>query len=169
MCLCIAFSAAVIWRWLKDGLTAASRVLAGLFIAVIVSFGLAAVAFCQWRWASGGMIRHLGSSPYRSWPIPWEHFTLQQLNLRHLVTSCLTPSDLNVIGGIYLGPLALPGLLLCVVIYARGDAFARFLLLTFGAITVYFLLAGFGTHFGLAYLHFYIPLLNGSEKLADTM
>src|SRR4029077_8456290 len=60
----------------------------------------------------------------------------------------------------YVGPLALLGVLLCVVAYRRGDAFARFLLLTFGAIALYFLLAGFGTHFGLAYLHFHIPLLN---------
>lgn len=36
----------------------------------------------------------------------------------------------------------------------------RFLLLTFGAIAFYFLLAGFGTHFGLAYVHFHLPLLN---------
>jgi asparagine N-glycosylation enzyme membrane subunit Stt3 len=44
-----------------------------------------------------------------------------------------------------MGPLALLGILLCVVFYRRADILTRFLLLTFGAMAFYFLLAGFGS------------------------
>ncbi len=155
------FTAAVVWRQLKDGVVAVGRLLLGLTISGIVAFGLAAVAFLPMTLAAGSMIRHGPRVPIvGNAPIPWDSFNTHQLNppsLTHLFFDC---SDLRVIGGIYVGPLALLGLLLCVVFYRRGDALTRFLLLAFGAIAFYFLLAGFGTHFGLAYVHFYLPLLN---------
>ena len=155
------FTAAVMWRWLKDGVVAAGRLLLGLTISGFVAFGLAAVAFLPMTLAAGSMIRHGPRVPIvGNAPIPWDSFNTHQLNppsLTHLFFDC---SDLRVIGGIYVGPLALLGLLLCVVFYRRGDPLTRFLLLTFGAIAFYFLLAGFGTHFGLAYVHFHVPLLN---------
>jgi hypothetical protein len=156
------FTAAVMWRWRKDGLAAVWRLLAGLSIGGVIAFCLAAVAFLPMTLATGGMIRHLGSNSHiiGHASIPWERFNEHQLAAKDFTHLLFDPSDLNVIGGIYVGPLAFLGLLLCPVAYRRGDAFARFLLLTFGAIVVYFLLAGFGTHFGLAYLHFHIPLLN---------
>lgn len=155
------FTAAVVWRQLKDGVVAVGRLLLGLIISGIVAFGLAAVAFLPMTLAAGSMIRHGPRVPIvGNAPIPWDSFNTHQLNppsLTHLFFDC---SDLRVIGGIYVGPLALFGLLLCVVFYRRGDALTRFLLLAFGAIAFYFLLAGFGTHFGLAYVHFHLPLLN---------
>jgi hypothetical protein len=155
------FTAAVVWRWLKDGVVAVGRLLLGLTISGMVAFGLAAVAFLPMTLAAGSMIRHGPRVPIvGNAPIPWDSFNTHQLNppsLTHIFFDC---SDLHVIGGIYLGPLALLGLLLCVVFYRRGDALTRFLLLTFVVIAFYFLLAGFGTHFGLAYLHFHLPLLN---------
>ena len=158
----IFFIAAAVWRWRKYGTAAAGRLLAGLVIAGAIIFSLAAVAFLPMALATGDMIRHLGSNSQiiGHASIPWVRFNEHQLAAKDFTHLLFDSSDLRVIGGIYVGPLAFLGLLLCPVAYRRGDAFARFVLLTFGAIAVYFLLAGFGTHFGLAYLHFHIPLLN---------
>ena len=161
--VCALFlTAAVVWRWLQDGVVAAGRLVLGLGLSATIAFGLAAVAFLPMTLATGTMIRHLGSNSHiiGHASVPWERFNEHQLAAKDFTHLFFDSSDLHVIGGIYVGPLALLGLLLCTIAYRRGDAFARFLLLTFGAIAVYFLLAGFGTHFGLAYLHFHIPLLN---------
>ena len=107
------------------------------------------------------MIRHLGSNSHIIGHASIPGSALMRINWpREILPLTFDSSDLHVIGGLYVGPLAFLGLLLCPVAYRRGDVFDRFLLLTFGAIAVYFLLAGFGTHIGLAYLHFHIPLLN---------
>jgi hypothetical protein len=158
----IFFVAAAFWRWRKDGLVAAGRFLAGVVIAGLIGFGLAAVAFLPMAAATGGMIRHVGAKSHiiGHASIPWDIFNLHQLNPSSLTHLLFDSSNLGVLGGLYVGPLALLGVLLCVIAYQRGDAFARFLLIIFGATALYFLLAGFGTHFGLAYLHFHIPLLN---------
>jgi hypothetical protein len=158
----IFFTAAVFWLWRKGGVGAAGRLLAGLLIAGVIALGLGAVAFLPMTLATGGMIRHVGANSHiiGHASIPWDSFNLHQLNPSSLSHLLFGSSDLGVLGGLYVGPLALLGLLICVVGYRCGGAFARFLLITFGAIALYFLLAGFGTHFGLAYMHFYIPLLN---------
>jgi hypothetical protein len=157
----IFFIAAALWRWQKNGIAAAGRLLAGLGISGIISFGLAAVAFLPMTLATAGMIRH-GTHPplIGHTSIPWDSFNLQQLKPSDLSHLLFDSSDLHVVGGLYVGPLALLGVLLCVIAYQRADAFVRFLLLTFAAMAFYFLLAGFGTHFGLAYVHFHIPPLN---------
>ena len=156
------FTAAVIWRWFKEGVGAAGRLLLGLSIAATIVFALTAVAFVPMTLGTGTMIRHLGSNSHiiGHASIPWERFNEHQLAPKDLTHLFFDSSDLHVIGGIYVGPLALLGILLCVVFYRRADTLTRFLLLTFGAIAFYFLLAGFGTHFGLAYVHFHLPLLN---------
>ncbi|PYK12751.1 MAG: hypothetical protein DME65_03335, partial [Verrucomicrobia bacterium] len=156
------FSAAVIWLWLTDGVTAVGRLLLGLTLSGVIAFGLAAVAFLPMILATEGMIRYIGPSSYviGHAAIPWEHFNEHQLAPKDLSHLLIDSSDLRVTGGLYVGPLAFLGALLCAVAYRRGDSFARFLLLTFGVMALYFLMAGFGTHFGLAYLHFDIPLLN---------
>jgi hypothetical protein len=160
-CCGIFFIVATFWLWRREGIAAAGRLLAGLGISGIVAFGLAAVAFVPMTLATGGMIRHGPRVPLIGHAsIPWDSFNLHQLDPSALSHILLDSSDLRVIGGLYVGPLALLGVTLCVVTYRRADAFTRFLLLTFGALALYFLLAGFGTHFGLAYIHFYIPLLN---------
>ena len=156
------FAAAVVWRWLKDGVVTAGRLLLGLGVSATIAFGLAAVAFVPMVLATGAMIRHLGSNSHiiGHASIPWERFNEHQLAAKDFTHLIFDSSDLHVIGGIYVGPLALLGILLCVVFYRRADILTRFLLLMFGAIAFYFLLAGFGTHFGLAYVHFHLPLLN---------
>jgi hypothetical protein len=157
----IFFIAAAFWRWRKNGFAAAGHLLAGMGVSGIIAFGLAAVALVPMTLATGGMIRHGPRIPIIGHAsIPWDSFNLRQLSpsaLSHLV---FDSSDLHVLGGLYVGPLALLGVFLCVVAYRYGDSFSRFPLLTFGAIALYFLMAGFGTHFGLAYIHYYIPLLN---------
>lgn len=158
----IFFTAAALWQWRKEGVAAVGRLLSGLSITGLIAFGLAAVAFLPMTLATGGMIRHVGYHPpvigYAS--IPWESFNASQLEPRLLSHLLFDSSDLGVVGGLYVGPLALLGILLCIIAYHRGDALTRFLVLIFGSMALYFLVAGFGTHFGLAYLHFHIPLLN---------
>ena len=155
------FSAAVMWRLLKDGVVAVGHLLLGLIISGFIAFGLAAVAFLPMTLATGGMIRYIGAAYIIGHgAIPWEHFNEHQLAPKDFSHLLFDSSDLRVTGGLYVGPLAFLGVLLCVIAYRRSDSFARFLLLTFGAMALYFLLAGFGTHFGLAYVHFHIPLLN---------
>ena len=158
----VFFIAAALWLWRKDGIGATGRLVAGLIIAGVITFGLAAVAFLPVTLATATMIRHVGANSHiiGHASIPWVAFNLHQLKPSSVSHLLFDSSDLGVLGGLYVGPLALLGVLLCPVAYRRGDAFTRFLLLTFGAIAVYFLLAAFGTHFGLAYLHFHIPLLN---------
>jgi hypothetical protein len=158
----IFFTAAIIWRWRRDGIGAAVRLLLGLAVSGIIAFCLAGVAFLPMTLATGGMIRHGPRPPligHQS--IPWASFNLHQLKPGFIPHLLFDSSDLGeVIGGLYVGPLALLGVLACCISYKRANAFSRFLILTFGLIGLYFLLAAFGTHFGLAYLHFYIPLLN---------
>jgi hypothetical protein len=158
----IFFIAAAFWLWRKDSIGAAARLLAGLGIAGIITFALAAVAFLPMTLATGGMIRHVGANSHiiGHASIPWDSFNVAQLRPSALSHLLFDSSDLKVPGGLYVGPFALLGVLLCVIPYRRDDALARFLLVTFGVIALYFLLAGFGTHFGLAYMHFYIPVLN---------
>jgi hypothetical protein len=155
------FVVGLFWRWRKDGAAVAGRLLAGFGLAGVITFCLAAVAFLPMVLATGGMIRHGPRVPLVGHAsIPWDSFNQYQLEPSSLSHLLFDSADLRVLGGLYVGPLALLGVLLCFVAYRRGDTFARFPLLTFGAIALYFLMAGFGTHFGLAYLHFHIPLLN---------
>ena len=155
------FSAAAAWRWRKDGVAAVGRLLLGLVISGIIAVGLAGVAFLPMVLATGGMIRHGPRVPIIGHAsVPWDSFNVSQLKPSALSHLLVDSSDLHVLGGLYVGPFALLGVLLCVIAYRRGDALTRFLLLTFALIALYFLMSGFGTHFGLAYLHFYIPLLN---------
>jgi len=157
----IFFIAAAFWRLRNRGIFAAGRLLAGLSIAGVIAFCLSAVAFVPMVLATGGMIRHGPRVPIIGHAsIPWDSFNQYQLKPSSLSHLLFDSSDLRVIGGLYVGPLAFLGVLLCVIAYRRADAFTRFLLVTFGAIAFYFLLAGFGTNFGLAYVHFHLPLLN---------
>ena len=160
-CCGIFFIVAICWQWRKAGIAAVGRLLAGLGISGVIAFCLSAVAFVPMVLATGGMIRHGPRVPIIGHAsIPWDSFNVMQLRPSALSHLLFDSSDLRVLSGLYVGPLALLGVLLCVIAYRRGDAFARFLLITFGVIAFYFLLAGFGTNFGLAYLHFHIPLLN---------
>jgi hypothetical protein len=160
-CCGIFFIAAAFWRWRNDGVAAAGRLLAGLGISGIIAFGLAAVAFVPMTLATAEMIRHGPSVPIIGHAsVPWDSFNARQLRPSALGHLLFDSSDLRVLGGLYVGPLAFLGVLICVIAYRRADAFTRFLLLTFGLIALYFLMSGFGTHFGLAYVHFHIPLLN---------
>src|SRR5215469_4466004 len=148
----IFFVAAAFWLWKNDGIAATGRFIAGVSIAGIIAFGLAAVAFLPMTLATGTMIRHVGANTHiiGHASIPWEAFNLHQLKPSSVSHLLFDSSDLGVLGGLYVGPLALLGVLLLPISYRRGDSYSRFVLLTFGAIAIYFMLAGFGTHFGLA-------------------
>ena len=164
----IFFTAAALWRWRKDGIAAVGRFFLGLTVSSAITFGLAAVAFLPMALATGDMIRHAGLHPpvIGHASLPWESFNDSQLQPHHLSHLLFDSSDLDVLGGLYVGPLALLGILLCIIAYSRGDSLIRFLVLTFSSMAFYFLMAGFGTHFGVSYLHFHIPLLNRIREAA---
>ena len=158
----IFFVVGIIWVWRNKGWTALQPLCIALIVAGIIAFCLSAVAVLPMTIASGTMIRHLGNavSIAGNAPIPWSKFNEYQLTPRQLSHVLFDASDLSVVGGPYIGPLALLGVLLVPIAYYRGNTWNRFLIIVFASFALYYLLAGFGTHFGLAYLHFYIPLLN---------
>jgi hypothetical protein len=161
------FVVALIWRWRKDGAASAGQLLAGLVISGVIATALAAVAFVPMTLATGEMIRAVGNESITGHAsVPWKSFNVSQLAPHQLGHLLFDSSGLRVLGGIYVGPFALLGVLLCVPAYQRSDSFGRFLLLTSAVLALYFLLAGFGTHFGIAYLHFHVPLLNRIREAA---
>jgi hypothetical protein len=159
----IFFTSAALWQWRKQGIAAVGRLFLGISISAVIAFCLCAVAFLPMTLATRDMIRFVDHHPavIGHAPIPWEAFNYFQLEPRQLTHLLFDSSHpLAGPGGLYVGPLAVFGLLLCVIAYRRAGAIERFLILTFGLMAFYFLIAGFGTHFGLAYVHFHIPLLN---------
>jgi len=167
----IVFAAGAIWHWRQEGIRSVGRLFLGLAISAAIAFALAGAAFLPMALATADMIRAVGNHPpvIGHASIPWESFNASQLEPKQLIHVLFDSSDLNVLGGLYVGPFALLGLLLCVIRYRRADAVNRFLLATFALIAIYFLLAGFGTHFGVAYLHFHIPLLNRMREAARNL
>jgi hypothetical protein len=167
----IFFTAGLIWRLRKDGLRAAGTLLLGLAISTVIAVALAAVAFLPMALATSDMIRAVGNHPpvLGHASVPWESFNVSQLEPHYLSHLLFGSGDLSVLGGLYVGPFALLGVLLCVIAYRRADATQRFFLLTFALMAVYFLMAGFGTHFGVAYLHFHVPLLNRMREAARNL
>lgn len=161
--VCAVFvGAAAIRRWRRDGVAAATRFVIGVVMSVITAIGLAAVAFVPMSLATGGMIRHIGQQTQVMGhaSIPWKNFYLDQLPPSALIHLVFDPSRIAPLGGLYVGPFALMGVLLCVIAYAQHGSLMRFVLLTSAAIAVYFLLSAFGTYFGVAYINFHVPLLN---------
>ena len=140
----------------------------GLVIGGVLAFALAGVAFLPMAMETGRMIRAVGNHPplIGHASLPWESFNASQLEPRALADIFFHSSAANALGSLYIGPLALLGMLLCILAYRGATAFGRFLIATFAFIGLYCLLAGFGTHFGLAYLHFHIPLLNRIREAA---
>jgi hypothetical protein len=157
----IFFTAAAFWRWWKDGVAAMGRLLLGVAISGIIAACLAGVAYLPMALATGGMIRHGPRVPMIGHAsVPWEDFNVYQLKPASLAYLLFDSLNVSVMGGIYVGPFALLGVLLCVIAYRRSDALMRFVLLTCALIALYCLMSAFGTHFGLGYVNFQIPLLN---------
>lgn len=154
--------AGVLWKWRNEGPAAVGWLFTAVVITGIVIFCLSAVAILPMTLASGNMIRAIGKggSVVGHAPIPWNSFNEYQLVPGDLSHVLFDSTDLHVVGGPYVGPLALLGVLLVPIAYYRGNTWNRFLIIAFASFALYSLLAGFGTHFGLAYLHFYVPLLN---------
>ncbi|HZR27135.1 MAG TPA: hypothetical protein VFA71_00030 [Terriglobales bacterium] len=160
--VCAVFVAAAgVWRWRRDA-AAAARFVIGVGMSVITAVGLAAVAFVPMWLATGGMIRHIGehAQVMGHASIPWTNFYLDQLSPSALIHLFFDPSKIAPLGGLYVGPFALMGVLLCVIAYSQHGSLMRFVLVTSAAIAIYFLLSAFGTYFGVAYLNFHVPLLN---------
>ncbi len=164
----IFFTAALIWRWRTDGFPAVRQLILGLVISGALAFALAAVAFLPMALATSKMIRAVGHHPpvIGHASLPWESFNASQLAPGALSHLLFKPGDLRALGGLYVGPLAFLGILPCVLAYKRGTPFTRFLIVTFALLGLYCLTASFGTHFGLAYLHFHIPLMNRIREAA---
>lgn len=159
----IFFTAAAVWRWRRDGIATAGRLFVGSLISGLIAFCLCAVALVPMVLAGGEMIRFIGNHPavIGHASIPWEGFNDAQLQPTLLTRVLFDSTDPHAgPGGLYIGPLGVFGVLLCVIAYRRVTAIERFLIVTFGLMASYFLAAGFGTHFGLAHLHFRIPLIN---------
>jgi hypothetical protein len=159
----ILFAAAAIWTWRREGIATARRLFAGVFISALIAFCLCAVASLPMFLAGHEMIRFVGQHPpvIGHASIPWESFNDYQLRPRFLSHVLFDSSDLQAgPGGLYVGPLGVFGMLLCAIAYRPVDATRRFLIITFALLGLYFLTASFGTHFGVAHLHFRIPLVN---------
>jgi len=159
----IFFTAAALWQWRKQGVAAVTRLFLGFSISAVIAFCLCAVALLPMSLSTQDMIRFVGNhmSITGHASIPWEAFNAYQLAPRQLIHVLFDSSVTGWgPGNLYVGPLGVFGMLLCSVAYHRAGAIERFLIVAFGLMAFYFLIAGFGTHFGLAYVHFHIPLLN---------
>jgi hypothetical protein len=138
------------------------RVFWSLAVCSGLAFGLAGAAIVPMSIATREMIRHVGGSVavIGHAHIPWENFNLNQLTLGQATGILIRPTWIHIIGSPYIGPLGVIGTLLTGIYFRRLDPFCRMLVVAFGVICLYGLLSGFGTNLGLAYVNFYLPLIN---------
>ena len=160
MCL-ILFIAGVVWMCLQQRYEDIWRVAWSLVVCSGIAFGLAGVAILPMYIATGEMIRQVGDAAVIGYAqIPWKNFTLYQLTLSQAIYIVIKPTWRAVVGSPYVGPLGVMGVLLTGIYFRRLDPFLRMLAVTFGAISLYGLLSGFGTNLGLAYVNFHLPFIN---------
>jgi len=151
-----------VWLCFQRRFADLRRVALSLVVCGGIAFGLAGVAVLPMYIATGQMIRHIGAGAavvgYA--PLPWEHFNLHQLTLDQITGILIRPTWINIIGSPYVGPLGLIGVLLAAIYFRHLATFPRMLAVAFGVISLYGLLSAFGTHLGLAYINFRLPLID---------
>jgi hypothetical protein len=158
----ILFAVGIGWLCLERRFSDIWRVAWSLVLCGGIAFGLAGAAMVPMYMATGEMIRHIGGSAavIGHAHIPWENFNLTQLKLNEAAGIVIRPTWIAIVGSPYVGSLGVIGTLLAGIYFRRLAQFPRILVLAFGAIALYGLLSGFGTHLGLAYLNFHVPLIN---------
>lgn len=155
------FGAGAVWLWKKEGPQRVIHFGLCLLAAAIIAFGIAAVSAIPMYLGIGGMIRHIGQGfVLGHQPIPWDKFNLQQLAPQELLNVIINPRVVEIVGSPYVGPLGFVGVVLAILFFRQLDSLGRFLVTTVGAIGLYALLSALGTHSGLAYLNFHLPLIN---------
>ena len=158
----LLFAVGIGWLCLGRRFPDIWRVAWSLVLCGGIAFGLAGAAMVPMYMATGEMIRHIGGSAavIGHAHIPWENFNLTQLKLNEAAGIVIRPTWIAIVGSPYVGSLGVIGTLLAGIYFRRLGQFPRILVLAFGAIALYGLLSGFGTHLGLAYLNFHVPLIN---------
>ena len=158
----LLFAVGIGWLCLERRFSDIWRVAWSLVLCGGIAFGLAGAAMVPMYMATGEMIRHIGGSAavIGHAHIPWENFNLTQLKLNEAAGIVIRPTWIAIVGSPYVGSLGVIGTLLAGIYFRRLGQFPRILVLAFGAIALYGLLSGFGTHLGLAYLNFHVPLIN---------
>ena len=158
----LLFAVGIGWLCLERRFSDIWRVAWSLVLCGGIAFGLAGAAMVPMYMATGEMIRHIGGSAavIGHAHIPWENFNLTQLKLNEAAGIVIKPTWIAIVGSPYVGSLGVIGTLLAGIYFRRLGQFPRILVLAFGAIALYGLLSGFGTHLGLAYLNFHVPLIN---------
>jgi hypothetical protein len=168
MFFCVVFFMAVLLRLiLRRDIEGAVRLSLSLLAAGTIAFALAAVTAVPVLLGIERMIRHIGGGFVLGHEaIPWEKFsrTDLQLNATQLLGILVHPKWLSVVGSPYVGPLGVAGVILALLFYRRLDSMQRFLLATIGGLGLYGLLSGCGSNLGLAYINYYLPLINKSRE-----
>ncbi len=101
------------------------QLILGLVIGGVLAFALAGVAFLPMAIETGRMIRAVGNHPplIGHASLPWESFNASQLEPRALKNVFFNRSETKALGSPYVGPLALLGILMCILAYRPRDSF----------------------------------------------
>ena len=157
----VLFGGGAVWLWKREGWKRVVYFVSSLLLAMIIAFGIAAVSVVPMYLGIGEMIRHIGQGYVLGHQrIPWDKFNLQQLAPKELLNILVNPRVVEIVGSPYVGPLGVAGVVLAILFFRRLDSLGRFLVVTVGAIGLYALLSALGTHSGLAYLNYHLPLIN---------
>lgn len=157
----VFFSAGAIWVFRKSGSKAVLRLIVSLLFAGAIAFGVGGVSAVPVYLGVKDMVRHIGAGFVLGHEkIPWEKFSQMQMTFTDFPSILLNPGHLAIVGSPYVGPLGLAGVVFAFFFFRRLDSFSKLLAITIGAIGLFGLLSAFGTHLGLAYLNYQLPLLN---------
>lgn len=160
-CCLIFFTSGAIWLFRKGGRRPVLQLVVSLVCAGVIASCIGAVSAVPVYLGIKNMVRHIGNAAVIGHEkIPWAKFNQMQLGFGDLPCILLNPGKIEIVGSPYVGPLGLLGVVFAVWFFPRLDSFGKLLAMTIGAIGLYGLLSAFGTHFGLAYLNYYLPFLN---------
>lgn len=160
ICL-ILFVTGSVWLYLHSGHGAIARLVLSLSIAGLIAFCIGAVSAVPVYLGISEMIRHTsGGFVLGHDKLPWPKFIEMQMPLKDMAGILFNATGVEIVGSPYVGPLGLAGVALVVAFFSRLSSFQKYLVLTLGGIGLYGLLSACGTHFGLAYLNYHLPLLN---------
>ena len=157
----IFFGAGLIWTFRNRGVGSALRLIKSLAAAMVIAFGLAAVAAIPVYLGLQEMIRFIGGGfVLGDQSIPWEKFNEHQLALSQLSGILIKPAWINIVGSPYVGPLGVAGAVFALIFFRRLDSMERLLVGVIGSIGLYALLSSCGTNSGFAYVNYHLPLVN---------
>ncbi len=157
----VFFAGGSVWSWRHHGREALFRLFVSLICAGLLAVGLGGVSAIPVYLGIPEMVRHIGRGfVIGNEHIPWEAFNGTQLAPSDWFHVVFNPGAVEVVGSPYIGPLGVAGIFCALVFYRRLDSLGKWLVVTVGAIGLYGLLSAFGTHYGLAYLNFHLPMID---------